>query len=55
MQVGVDVKCLQTNFGGRCLSDFKDIAFTKHFYYKCISPNVDLFFMHVDGEMLRGW
>ena len=26
MQVEVNVKCMQTNFGGRGLSDFGDIA-----------------------------
>ena len=26
MQVGVDVKCMQTNFGGHGLSSFRDIA-----------------------------
>ena len=26
VQVGVDVKCMQTNFGGRGLSGFGDIA-----------------------------
>ena len=26
MQVGVDVKCMHTNFGGHCVSSFGDIA-----------------------------
>ena len=26
MQVGVDVKCMDINFGGHCLSGFRDIA-----------------------------
>ena len=30
MQVGVDVKCLHTNFGGCDLSDFGDIATFKN-------------------------
>ena len=29
MQVGVDVKCMHTNFGGRILSSFGDIATLK--------------------------
>ena len=30
VQVGVDVKCMHTNFGGRDLSDFGDIATFKN-------------------------
>ena len=30
MQVGVDVKCMHTNFGGRDLSSFRDIATFKN-------------------------
>ena len=30
MQVGIDVKCMQTNFGGRGLSGFGDIATLKN-------------------------
>ena len=30
MQVGVDVKCMHTNFGGRSLSSFGDIATLKN-------------------------
>ena len=30
MQVGVDAKCMHTNFGGRSLSGFKDIATFKN-------------------------
>ena len=30
MQVGIDVKCMHTNFGGRDLSDFGDIATFKN-------------------------
>ena len=30
MQVGIDVKCMHTNFGGRSLSSFGDIATFKH-------------------------
>ena len=30
MQVGVDVKCMHTNFGGRDLSNFGDIATFKN-------------------------
>ena len=30
MQVGVDVKCMHTNFGGRDLSSFGDIATFKN-------------------------
>ena len=26
MQVGIDVMCMHTNFGGQCLSGFKDMA-----------------------------
>ena len=30
MQVGIDVKCIHTNFGGRCLSGFGDTATFKN-------------------------
>ena len=30
MQVGIDVKCMHTNFGGRSLSSFGDIATFKN-------------------------
>ena len=30
MQVGIDVKCMNTNFGGRSLSSFGDIATLKN-------------------------
>ena len=30
MQVGVDVKCMHTNFGGRGLSGFRDTATLKN-------------------------
>ena len=30
MQVGIDVKCMNTNFGGRGLSSFGDIATFKN-------------------------
>ena len=30
MQVGIDVKCMHTNFGGRSLSNFGDIATFKN-------------------------
>ena len=30
MQVGVDVKCMDTNFGGHDFSDFGDIATFKN-------------------------
>ena len=30
MQVGIDVKCMHTNFGGRDLSGFRDIATFKN-------------------------
>ena len=30
MQVGIDVKCMHTNFGGRGLSSFGDIATFKN-------------------------
>ena len=29
MHVGVDVKCMHTNFGGRCFSSFGDTATLK--------------------------
>ena len=30
MQVGIDVACMDTDFGGRCLSGFGDIATLKN-------------------------
>ena len=30
MQVGIDVTCMHTNFGGCCHSDFGDIATLKN-------------------------
>ena len=30
MQIGIDVKCMHTNFGGRSLSSFRDIATFKN-------------------------
>ena len=37
MQVGIDVKCMHTNFGGRSLSSFGDIATFKN---GLISPSI---------------
>ena len=34
MQLGVDVKCMHTNFDGRDLSDFGDIATLVHGHQK---------------------
>ena len=33
MQVGIDVTCLQTNFGGCGFSDFGDFAHTLHVFF----------------------
>ena len=30
MQIGIDVKCMHTNFGGQCLSGFRDIGTFKN-------------------------
>ena len=32
MQVGIDVMCMHTNFGGRDLSGFRDIALAQKIY-----------------------
>ena len=47
MQVGVDVKCMHTNFGGRSLFDFGDFA---HF---CLHLNLAKFpFQTIEGRLV---
>ena len=53
MQVGVDVTCINTNFGGRDLSGFRDIATFKNGQFSLSTHGLYIVHGHQKIQLLR--